>query len=221
MAGETNLCYSSLQACRLRATLLEADGTPDAGADAVVVTDALIDIGYKIVLKEGAKFDLENGCGVQCLTFQDRDKIQSVDLSMTLCKLDAALIHLLTGATLVIESNVIRGFAIPDTDAELDQEVSIEAWSKAWDGDQQASLGGNLLHDRFIFPRTTWTLGDGTLENNPFKVPLTGRGKGNSLWGDGPANDVPYNAYLSPMGVYFDDNALPDPVCGLQTLVAS
>lgn len=221
MAPATNYCFTSLQACRLRATLLDATGKPDPGDSSMIVTDALIDLGYELVLKAGASFDLDNGCGVSCLTFQDRDKIQAVNLTMTLCKLDAQLIALLTQAHEVIVNGVSRGFAVPDTDEELDREVSIEAWSKAWDGDAQAVVDGDVWHDRFIFPRTSWTLGGATLENNPLKVPLKGRGKSNSAFGDGPANDLPWDEYLTPMGVFYDDNPLPDSVCGYQALVAS
>lgn len=221
MAAPTNYCFSSVQLCRLRACLLDETGKPDPGETSLIVTDVLIDLGYKLVLKEGAKVEQENGCGDLCLSFQDRDKIQSVDLTMTLCKLDAALIELLTGSHLVIVNDVIRGFTVTDADEEIDREVSIEGWSLAYDFDEPAVVDGDVWRNRFIFPRTTWTLGDGKLANEPFAVPLTGRGKSNSQFGDGPANDLPWDEYTRPMGVWFDDDPLPDAYCGYQTLVAS
>lgn len=217
-------CFGSLQVCRLRVARLTAAGFMDPGVDSLYVTDQLIRLRYQLVLKEGANFRQENGCGVNCLTFQGDDEIESVTLGLDLCVLDAELIEMLTGATLVQVEGQTRGFVIPQPGSGLSQRVSIEAWTKAWDGDEQASpdwAGGNVLHHRFVFPSTSWVLGDGTLENNPLAVPVTGRGRSNSNFGDGPANDLPMGVYTSPMGHWIDDEELPDAECGYQELVAS
>lgn len=213
--------FSSLQVCRMRVSRLAADGAPAPGADNLFVTDQLISLGYALVVTEGKKYQQDTGCGQTCLTYTGRDKITSVNLTLTLCVLDSELIEMLTGATLVTEGGETVGFAIPEADAELDQEVSIEAWTKAWDFDQQAASGGNALYHRFIFPRTTWVLGDSTLEDNPLVVPVKGKGTGNSQFGDGPANDLPYDAYLSAMGKYTDANPLPAATDGYAVLAAS
>lgn len=214
-------CYTPVKVCRMRATRLDDVGAPLPGSDSVVVTDALITLGYSVVLKTGANFEQQNGCGDVCATVQDPDQVKAVDLKMDLCKLDHELVELLTGATLVQVLGQTRGFVIPQVDTPLTSEVSIEAWAKAWDGDQQAVLNGQPMYYRYVFPRTTWVLGDQTLENKVITLPMSGHGKSNSQFGDGPANDLPYDVYLAPMGIFDDDSELPDATCGYTALVAS
>lgn len=217
----TDGCFTPILAVRLRACLLDDTGAPDPGADSVVVTDALISVGYSVVLKAGADLEQDNGAGEVCATYRGDDEIKSVTLKMELCKLDHELITLLTGSTLVEVSGQTRGFAIPVVGAKLNRKVSIEAWAIAQDGDEQALLGGNPLFYRYIWPRTSWTLGDQTLENKIGTIPLNGKGVGNSSFGDGPANDLPWDAYSSAMGIFDDNGTLPESVCGFQALVAS
>lgn len=217
----TSHCFTPVQFCRTRVTLLLPSGQPDAGTESIVVSDAAIDFGYDLVIKEGAKFEQENGCGDLCLSFQDRDQIQAVNLTTTLCKLDFALIALMTGASLDVIDDIIRGYAVPDIGSDLDREVSVEGWAKAYDVDEPALIGGDVAYYRYIWPRTTWVLGGTTLENNPIKTPLKGRGKSNSGFGDGPANDLTYGFYTTPHNVFLDTEALPEATCGYQELVAS
>lgn len=213
-------CTGSIQAVRLRVCRLLADGTPDAGADNLYVTDALIKVDWKLVLKAGTSYELANGSDNLCINYQARDRIKSVDLTMELCVLDAELIELLTGAHIITIGGEHRGWSLPDPDEDLDNEVSIEVWSLAMDGDEQAVIGSDLAYHRWVWPRTTWVFGDGSLANEPLRVPVSGRGRSNSNFGDGPGNDFPWGAISGPMGEFLDDS-VPDATCGYQTLVGS
>lgn len=214
-------CFSSLQVCRMRVALLDDTGAPLAGAENQVVTDALIQIGWQVQVAEGSSFRQKNGCGKVCLTYNGPDQIEGVNLTKTLCNLDHELIALETGSQLAVVGGETRGFAIPDINADLDRRVSVEAWSLAWDGDEQAVDDGNPLYHRFIWPSVSWVFGDGSLEDNPLAIPLSGKGRGNANFGDGPGNDLPWGVYTSAMGVYTDDGELPEATCGTQTLIAS
>lgn len=215
-------CYSPLLACRLRVALLDSTGAPVAGAGNVAVSDSLIRLGYSLVRSEGVNFEQKNGCGNICVKYQGNDKITGVNLTMELCHLDLELIALMTQASLVNDgarTNV--GTALPGVDDELTRRVSVEVWSYAWDSDEQATEGGNLLHIRTIFPSTSWTEGDRTYEEGITRIPLVGRGRSNANFGDGPGNDLPWGAYTSPKGEFLDDGALPTATCGTSTLAAS
>lgn len=218
-------CYTPLLACRLRVALLEDNGAPDAGAGNVAVSDSLIRIGYSVVVTEGASFEQKNGCGDICVQYQGEDRIKAVNLTIELCHLDFELIALMTGASLVSEPGRTNiGTALPAVDADLSRRVSVEAWSLAWDGDEQAiddTGGSEPLYIRTIFPSTSWVEGDRTYEEGITRIPLTGRGRSNSQFGNGPGNDLPWGAYTTPKGEYLDDNALPAATCGTGTLVAS
>lgn len=215
-------CTGSLQACVSRISRLAANGAPAAGANNLVVTGALIQINWKVVLKTGAQIELENGCGDICMSFQGRDRIKSVDLDMQLCVLDAEQIELQTGANLIVVDGVNVGWSLPDSSTDLDNEVSVEAWSMAWDGDEQAVDGtGDVLWHHWVWPRTTWVFGDGGLSNDALRVPLVGHGTSNSAFGDGPGNDMPWGAVAGPMGEFVTPISPPEPTCGYQSLVAS
>lgn len=218
-------CYTPLLACRMRVALLDANGAPDDGADHMAITDSLINVKYSLVLEEGAKFSQKNGCGNVCVQYEGQDKIKSVGLTMELCHLDFELIALMTGASLVSEPGRTNiGTALPSIDSELTRRVSLEVWSYAWDGDEQAvdtTGGAEPLFIRTIFPSTAWTEGDRTYEEGITRITLNGKGRSNSQFGNGPGNDLPWGAYTSPKGEYLDDAALPTATCGTQTLVAS
>lgn len=214
-------CYTPILACRLRVARLDAAGSPLAGAGNLAVSDSLIKIGYSTVIKEGANLEQDNGCNVQCVKAQFPDKITGVNLTMELCHLDIELISLMTGGVLITEGgrgNV--GLALPDSDAELNDRVSVEAWSLAWDGDEQATEDGDPLYIRTIFPSTSWVEGDRTYEGAITRIPLTGRGRGNANFLDGPGNDLP-PGYTSAKGEYYDIGELPEATCGTSALIGS
>ena len=131
----------------------------------------------------------------------------------------------MTGASLVSEPGRTNiGTALPAVDADLTRRVSIELWSLAWDGDEQAiddTGGSEALHIRTVFPSTSWIEGDRTYEEGITRITLTGRGRSNSNFGNGPGNDLPWGAYVTPKGEYLDDGELPTATCGTSTLVAS
>lgn len=218
-------CYTPLLACRMRVALLDANGAPDDGADHLAVSDSLINVGYSVVVEEGAEFSQKNGCGVTCVQYQGQDRIKAVNLTMELCHLDFELLALMTGASLVSEAGRPNiGTALPAVDADLTRRVSLEVWSYAWDGDQQAidtTGGSDALYIRTVFPSTSWVEGDRTYEEGITRITLTGKGRSNSNFGNGPGNDLPWGAYTTPKGEYLDDNALPTATCGTSTLVAS
>ncbi len=222
--GQPN-CFTPLFICRLRVALLDDSGAPDAGADALAVSDSIIRLGYQLDVVTGTQFEQKNGCGTVCVQFQGEDRIRGVNLTMELCHLDMELISLMTGASLVSEPGRTNiGTALPAIDADLTRRVSIEAWSKAWDGDEQATDqtgGSEPLYIRTIFPSTSWIEGDRTYEEGITRITLTGRGRSNANFGNGPGNDLPWGAYVTPKGEYIDDGDLPTATCGTSTLVAS
>ncbi len=218
-------CLSVLFACRMRVALLDASGAPDAGADAVAVTDSIIRLAYQLDVTAGTQFEQKNGCGNICIQYQGEDRIRGVNLTIELCHLDMELVALMTGASLVSEAGRPNiGTALPSVDADLSRRVSVEMWSKAWDGDEQATDdtgGSEPLFVRTIFPSTSWVEGDRTYEEGVTRITLTGRGRSNANFGNGPGNDLPWGAYVTPKGEYLDDGELPTATCGTTTLVAS
>lgn len=220
-------CYGSIQACRLRIGALDDSGAPDPGLTNLVVTDALIQVQTSYEIETGQEFTQKNGCGEICQTFKEEDKIKRVNLELQLCQLDYELLVLMLGATaingtdLVSAGSAVIGYDLPSSTAGTSNGVSMEAWTKAWDGGSQPnSFGGDPLYHHFVWPKTTWVPGQRTLQSGILVVPLTGIGTENPAIGDGPANDFPFT---NPSGAEqaFLDDTIPEAACGAQELVAS
>lgn len=218
-----NTCFSSVQACRLRVARLDATGKPLAGAKNLYVTDALIEIGIKMIIKSGTRLEQANGCGNDCVIFQDCDRITGVDLQMQLCQLDAELMEMLCGGTLLVSGGNTVGYMVPADNAACSNGVSIEVFSKAWNVDQQAinAAGTSVGYYQFGFPKTTWVPGDFTLSNGVLAVPFTGKGYANAQFDNGPANDWVSYAIDNCMAWQINYAALPASTCGATSLVAS
>lgn len=213
-------CYSSIQACMLRVARLTSGGVPDPGATNGYISDALIQIGSTIEVEAGDEFTQKNGCGALCVSFKDVDRIKRATLALELCTLDAELIELLTGASLITVGGESVGFSIPKSDT-TPGSVTVEAWSKAWDGSQQASDGVNALYWHWVWPSVKWQIGNHTLENGILRVPLTGIAIENDNIGNGPWNDFPAAADLTAAESVFLDDTLPTAACGYSTVPAA
>lgn len=217
-------CYGSIQACRLRVGVLDDGGAPDAGADNLYVTDALIQVQTSYNIEAGQEFTQKNGCGVICQTFKEDDKLKSVGLELQLCQFDYELLAMMLGATL-ITGNIVSpaapiGYDLPPSTAGAQNGVSMEVWTKAWDGGSQpVSALGDPLYHHFVWPKTTWVPGQRTLQSGILVVPVTGTGFENPQIGNGPANDFPTTPQGAEMA--FLDDTIPDAACGASALAAS
>ncbi len=218
-------CLTPLLACRLRMAVLATNGAPSAGAGNLWVSDSLIKLSYQLQVETGVTFTQKNGCGTTCVQYEGADRIKSVTLSLELCHLDFEGVALATGASLVSEAGRTNiGTALPSVDADLTRRTSLEIWSLAWDGDEQAvddTGGSEPLYIRTIFPSVSWVEGDRTYEEGITRIVLNGKGRSNANFGNGPGNDLPWGAYNTPKGEYLDDGELPVATCGTSSLVAS
>lgn len=211
-------CSGSLQVCALRVTRLEPNGVPDPGAGNIYTTDALVLLTPTAVYTDGDDLEQKNGCGSICMSFKDCDRFKRVDAELQLCAPDPELHELLLGGDLISLAGDSIGFAMPEVGGSCHDGVSVEAWTKAWDGDSQAT---ERPYWRWVMPRTYWRLGAKNMENALMTNPLTGFGVENPNFFDGPANDIPDTSVSHRAFYWFRDTALPTVQCGTSTLVAS
>jgi len=219
-------CYGSIQACRLRVASLDDGGAPDSDTPgSVIVTDSLIQVQTSYEIETGQEFTQKNGCGDICQTFKEDDKLKRVTLELQLCQLDYELIALLLNATLItgdiVEADAPIGYDLPPSTASAGNGVSMEVWTKAWDGGSQAVSGtGDPLYHHFVWPKTTWVPGQRTLQSGILVIPVSGTGVENPQIGDGVANDFPISNPQGAEMAFLDDN-LPSADCGATDIVAS
>lgn len=222
----TPICFSSLQAVRMRLAKLTAAGAPMTGANNGYVSDALIDVTVKVEITAGDEFEQKNGSGNICAVFKDCDRIKRLTIDMNLCQLDANLISFLTGADLFTSGGNPIGWQYPSVSAACPNGVALEVWTKAWDSTQQAVpafTSPSVAYWHWVFPKTAFRLGDVKMDNSIMVVPVSGTGSENtSITANGPYNDWPA-AVSGPGGVtrvggVFLDSSIPTASCATITV---
>lgn len=219
MSNET--CASTLKACALRVIRLDTDGSPLVGASSRYSTDTLVLIGHTPTVPDQERLEQLNGCGDQCVLYIGSPKaVESSELTMSLCNLDAELIELLAGGTVIVEDYDSMGY-LASTDSTINEDgVSVEAWTIAWAGRERHQKGGSPAYWRWFWPKTKWQAGALTLENGVSVMPLTGTAEPNSGWGTGYAADpVPVSVGEAVYGYWLDDT-IPTAECGYQAVAA-
>lgn len=217
-ALDAHRCLSQVMACRLRVARLHADGTLDPGTENLYVTDALISIGSSPDIEAGEVLTQRNGSGNICVRRRSDDQTVAYNLSLVLCNLDAELIEMLTGATLISSGGVTVGLERPKV-GDTKPLVCVEAWAEARTSTEQASEDGELLWWHWAWPKVKWTAGEHTLEAGVLTVPINGYAEENDNMGTGPAADWP--ALITAAEAFWLDDEIPDAVCGYQELVVA
>lgn len=211
-------CLNLLKVCHLRVLRLDDDGSVVAAADARYEHKAPILMGYTPTTPDRERFEQLDGCGDQCALYIGPPKaVDSAELTLNLCQLDAELIELLAGGSLIEDTDDTIGYLAP-TDATVNQwGVGVETWSIAWNGRQRALRNGAPAWYRHFFPKTSWVVGETTKSNDGFTpIQLTGSAEVNSGFGTGWTFDpLPVPVGEAVYGWFVDDE-VPDGECGYQ-----
>lgn len=188
-------CFTSLQLCGIRVAELNVNGSPVTGAGHGYVSTSPIKMQIKIESEKGDEFTQKNGCGKLCVEYRDQARIKGASLMLELCQLDSALISLITGADNISSGANVIGMQVPAVTGDSDPGVCIEAWSKAWDGNQQAVPAfttPNVAYYHWVWPRVRFIQGDIMLENGIAVIPVDGEANENArITANGPYDDWP------------------------------
>jgi len=212
-------CLSSIRTERIRVAKLTSGGAPLAGPTNGYVSDAQVTVDVTLNLEAGDEIIQKNGGGRLCATFKDVDRIKNATIKMELCQLDAELLSLLTGGTVIGTPPI--GFQPPGAQDSLENPVCLEVWTRAWDGSSQAVLPdgvtGAFWH--FVFPSCKFTPDHFVLNDQTLIVPVTGTAQDNTaITPDGPFNDWPTDVAdvggITKVYGVFLNNPPPDANCG-------
>ena len=212
-----------LQVVRMRVCRLDAAGAPIVGAGNLYVSKALALIAARVDISAGDDFEQKNGGGEVCVSYRDDDKLKGLLFDLQLCTPDPELVQIMQGGALFKDPddlNTTRGYGYPKVDGSdrNDFGVGIEAWCKAITNGAQDS---EFPHWRYVFGGTEWWPGDKTLENAPAMALLSGKGRENPGYGNGPLNDIPDWVDTSRVcDYYLDPDAPPNAVAGAQATPA-
>ncbi len=192
---------ASIHAQRMRITRLDSDGTEAAGATASYVTSDVIQVAINPEVTEGEEREVISGGDAVCVSYKGATKLKRFSLELQGCKVDPYLFELLLGAPFVLDGANKIGISFPDQNSTSfsPQQVMVEFWSDAWNGDApDTANGGPYWHWVFPYVKVRYT-GDREFGNSALANEFEGQGLGNDA--------------LVPAGLYFDsgssDTAFP------------
>jgi hypothetical protein len=205
-----------LKVCSLRLLRLDDDGTLLSGASSQYVIDAPISLQYTPSQPKRERFEVIDGCGTQCALYIGSPKaVDSVDLEMHLCELDAEVTELLAGGTVITDYTYgTIGYLAPTDSTTNDNGVALETWAIQWNGRQRALVGSTPAWYRHVFPSTKWEVGAIKQENGFADIVMTGSSDINSGFGTGLASDPVPVTIGDAAYMWFVDDAKPSGVCG-------
>lgn len=216
-----NPCFQVLKVCRIRATRLDSNGAFVDAVDNAVVSDAATVLTYNPSILSGEEITQRNGCGDICLDFQDDDRMRGRgDVSLVLCSLDAELLEMLVGGSVLQSAGATVGYEPPGADDAPPNGVAVEVWGWAFDTDELAlNDAGTRIYRRLALPLVKFVIGEQTNENGIQLFTLNGRARTNSNFGTGPAGDWPSDVAVPGAWFWDQSGTLPTATCGTTDLV--
>lgn len=218
------ICGQSILACGFRATLLDTDGSVAPVANNSYVTHDLISITITPNIEEGSDRTLKSGCDCIIATAKFPNLLKRFDFEINLGSLEPALMSLMTGAPIRLDESdtpVPIGYDFPVQVSCSDTpppQVAVEIWSDNWESDHDSPT---LPYFHWVFPGTRWNIGPTTLNSDFAPIVLNGFSFGNNEWGHGPYTDAPAQVIGQLGSVFQSADAIPDAVCGFQTISPS
>lgn len=213
MAAE---CLAAIHLCRVRATRLNADGTPLGGANNSYVTDKPMMMNVTPVIEAGADRTLVGGCDCILATYRGFDKLKRFDLELDLGLMEPALYELLLGSSAITSTGDVIGTWWTgnafNCSTSAQPPVAIEGWQTAWN---ESGPDATWPYIHWIWPLAYFQIAQHSLQNDFNQPRMTGFTRGNANFGLGPYGDLPEAAHA--LGGFFYSTTIPVASCGYKT----
>ncbi len=213
-------CGVSFGACLVRITRVDSNGNVIAGSNSYV-TDKPISIGVNANNEAGNNFSVRNGCGCKVASRKFPDTFNYWELALQEAALEPEMIAFMLGAPTITNGSDVVGLAFPSALDCTEQSplVAFEFWTEHIVG---SGLDATYPYFHWVFPATSWVLGDNTFEEGPAQPTLNGTSQTNGNWGEGPYGDGPPDGQdISEGGFWASDDELPDAECASQNVTAT
>jgi hypothetical protein len=208
------ICPAVIRLCAIRLTALDAVGNPVAGSNNAYVSSESIMLSVKPTIEAGEDKTLVGGCDCIIATYRGKDKLKWFEFELDQGVLEPGLQELMLGSAVILDgTGAPIGNWWPQQlgcDVPGQPNVCLEAWQDLWEDDHQMATPYQFLH--YIWPSTSWEIGDFDLQNDFMQPKLTGYSRANPQWGEGPFHDTP--EFVQPIGGYWFDNHIPTAQCG-------
>lgn len=220
-------CFGAIQCVGQRFASLTATGAPNVGASRGYTSNILTELTVTPQVEEGEEDTVKAANGNICQTFEECDRLKSVDLEMSVCSLEPALCSLLSGGRTFTQAAQTLGWEFPLPTDACNNGVCSEFWQLAWDQNTQATssifAGTTLTYIHWVFPRVLWMVSDYTISSSFTIFKFTGKAKVNTkITANGPFDDwelgVAQAGGMTGLGGYFLDDTVPTASCGLITV---
>jgi len=207
-----NPCVVPIHVCRTRVTRLDELGNVDTPPDNSYVSSKAFSVQVSPNVETGADITQRGGCDCILATYQGADLLKGFNLEYAKGALEPALEEMLVGGTPITVGGNVTGFWAPGVldCGESQPAVAFEIWGDAYTG---STNDGTWPYFHWVFPKTTWQLGQQTFGNEFSQPPFTGKAVANPLWGGGPYGDQPSDTPSDSPGGYFLTTTLPTASC--------
>lgn len=177
---------NSIAGLAIRVTSLKADGTLATGASASYTTKSFVSLSYSTEFEEGDEFTQKNAAGEVCGSYKAPDTLKRVTLAIALCNPDAHFMSKVAGATLLMKTGKVVGWAPPKIgENPTPNGVAIEVWSKSIESGKPSSVNP---YYHYVFPYAiVRESGERVIQNDIMATEFEGWSVGNTGFGSGPA----------------------------------
>ena len=192
------ICFPTVRGRVARFTRVDGCGRPLPGSCSTIVTEDIVSIKASAEVEEGEEISVKNMAGKLCISDKACDSIKWFTVEITLCKVNPALMSLVSGYEIVLdaEQNQI-GYDVSGT-IDCDGGFALEVWGdvpgvKCLDtGDASGGQYGYIL---FPWVSAATLSGDLEIQNDALQPVLSGTSKTGHGWGSGP-----YPVQIGPDG---------------------
>ena len=206
MASTQVVCAAEYGACVIRVTRLNSLCVPQAGANNGALASCIATINATPQVAPATEITWPGGScdDDECLlTIRKPEKIQRWDLTMTLKFWDYEMLEIMTSNPLMMgkaagpfASHAVGMSSVGTGDGYSIYGCVFEVWSRNVTSSSLCLAPGSATYKRWLFPKTTWRLGDQAFDNsNPHVVNLVGVAERNpsftDAYGDWEGNTAP------------------------------
>lgn len=222
------ICNGAIQSCAQRYAGLTSTGAPLTGLHGYQ-TSILADATITPQVEAGDEDIVKNACGSLCQTFEECDRLKTVDIEINVCSLEPDLVNLLIGGRSFVSGGTTWGVEFPLPTDACNNGVCMEMWQLAWNQDTQAVSSNSLLYVHWIFPKVLFQIADFKVENKFTIFKFKGKCKVNpKITANGPYDDWPASTGIVAAGgltglggFIYDTTTLPAATCGLVNVPSS
>lgn len=181
---------------RLRATLVDHCGLPNAGAGSTLVTGGFVTVTYAPVWKDAEDLEQANADGKNCVADRTPPELKWYTVTAVFCDVDPELHNMFTNNPIVTDyANKPVGFRV-NKDVVTETGVGLELWTGTGSSDCEEPLDDSYLTDEAASAQGYgyWltpgikeaTLGDVEIGASVATFTLSGITFSAPAWGKGP-----------------------------------